>query len=299
MIDKRPAEAAERSTPRHREGDLITGASNRSAIGTLVERTSRFTILLHLPADHGAQAVRDAVVAALAGLPASLRRSLTWDQGSEMALHALISQSLEMPVFLWEKASPWQRRPSNENTNGLLAPVLSQGHRPGRAQPQAAGRGGCRAQRPPAQDPGLGHSCAAAGEPAGHHNPTRSGAGARVRRPGWTSATSSASSPSPDPARVLIRSSYRSRNDGPSRCESVERRLGRHRWRHAWVCCQLRTPPATRSRPRSPRLLRQGRDPDGTVASGHARAQARRQERPATECGPARVRSLALELTAA
>jgi transposase, IS30 family len=126
MIDKRPAEAAERSTPGHWEGDLITGASNRSAIGTLVERTSRFTILLHLPADHGAQAVHQAVVAALAVLPASLRRSLTWDQGSEMALHAQISQELGMPVFFCEKASPWQR-PSNENTNGLLRQYFPKG----------------------------------------------------------------------------------------------------------------------------------------------------------------------------
>ena len=91
-----------------------------------MERTSRFTILLHLPADHGAQAVHQAVVAALAVLPASLRRSLTWDQGSEMALHAQISQELGMPVFFCEKASPWQR-PSNENTNGLLRQYFPKG----------------------------------------------------------------------------------------------------------------------------------------------------------------------------
>jgi IS30 family transposase len=126
MIDQRPADVAERTTPGHWEGDLITGASNRSAIGTLVERTSRFTILLHLPVDHGAQAVRDAVITALATLPASLRRSLTWDQGSEMALHAQISQALGMPVFFCEKASPWQR-PSNENTNGLLRQYFPKG----------------------------------------------------------------------------------------------------------------------------------------------------------------------------
>ena len=91
-----------------------------------MERTSRFTILLHLPADHGAQAVHNAVVAALAVLPASLRRSLTWDQGSEMALHAQISQALGMQVFFCEKASPWQR-PSNENTNGLLRQYFPKG----------------------------------------------------------------------------------------------------------------------------------------------------------------------------
>ena len=84
-----------------------------------MERTSRFTILLHLPADHGAQAVHDAVIAALSSIPAALRQSLAWDQGSEMALHTQISQALGMPVFFCDKASPWQR-PSNENTNGLL-----------------------------------------------------------------------------------------------------------------------------------------------------------------------------------
>src|SRR4029453_10625622 len=94
--------------------------------GTLVERTSRFTILLHLPADHGAQPVHDAVIAALAVLPAELRRSLTWDQGSEMALHTQISQALGMPVYFCEKASPWQR-PSNENTNGLLRQYFPKG----------------------------------------------------------------------------------------------------------------------------------------------------------------------------
>lgn len=126
MIDQRPAEVAERVTPGHWEGDLITGAHNRSAIGTLVERTSRFTMLLHLPIDHGAQAVHDAVIAALSALPASLRRSLTWDQGSEMALHGQISQRLGMAVFFCEKASPWQR-PSNENTNGLLRQYFPKG----------------------------------------------------------------------------------------------------------------------------------------------------------------------------
>ena len=120
MIDQRPVEVADRRVPGHWEGDLITGTANRSAIGTLVERTSRFTMLLYLPGGvHTAEAVRDALVAAMAGLPASLRRSLTWDQGSEMALHANIEDVLGMPVFFCEAHSPWQR-PSNENTNGLL-----------------------------------------------------------------------------------------------------------------------------------------------------------------------------------
>jgi IS30 family transposase len=119
MIGQRPAEADDRSVPGHWEGDLITGAQNRSAIGTLVERCSRFTILLHLPERHTAEAVRDAIIAAFAPLPPQLRRSLTWDQGSELALHAEIAEALGMPVFFCEAHSPWQR-PSNENTNGLL-----------------------------------------------------------------------------------------------------------------------------------------------------------------------------------
>jgi IS30 family transposase len=113
--------------PGHWEGDLILGAANRSAIATLVERTSRFTILAHLPGGrHGAEVVRDAVVTALAPLPPALLRSLAWDQGSEMALHIEIAQALDMPVFFCDKASPWQR-PSNENTNGLLRQYFPKG----------------------------------------------------------------------------------------------------------------------------------------------------------------------------
>ncbi|MGH3735626.1 MAG: IS30 family transposase [Micromonosporaceae bacterium] len=126
MIDQRPAEAADRSVAGHWEGDLITGELNRSAIGTLVERCSRFTMLLHLPERHTAEAVRDAVIAAFAQLPPSLRRSLTWDQGKELALHGEITEALGMPVFFCEKASPWQR-PSNENTNGLLRQYFPKG----------------------------------------------------------------------------------------------------------------------------------------------------------------------------
>jgi transposase, IS30 family len=126
MLDQRPAEAAGRSEPGHWEGDLITGASNRSAIGTLVDRASRFTILLHLPGRHTAEAVRDALIAAMSSLPPRLRRSLTWDQGKEMALHAEITSALSMPVYFCEKASPWQR-PPDENTNGLLRQYFPKG----------------------------------------------------------------------------------------------------------------------------------------------------------------------------
>ena len=126
MIGQRPAEAAGRSEPGHWEGDLITGAANRPAIGTLVDRASRYTILLHLPGRHTAEAVRDALIAEFSRLPPPLRRSLTWDQGKEMALHAEITAALGMPVYFCDKASPWQR-PSNENTNGLLRQYFPKG----------------------------------------------------------------------------------------------------------------------------------------------------------------------------
>jgi transposase, IS30 family len=127
MISQRPAAAAGRSETGHWEGDLITGAANRSAIGTLVDRASRFTILVHLPGRrHDAQTVRDALVLAMAALPAQLRRSLTWDQGKEMALHDQITEALGMPVFFCDPHSPWQR-PTNENTNGLLRQYFPKG----------------------------------------------------------------------------------------------------------------------------------------------------------------------------
>jgi IS30 family transposase len=126
MIGQRPAGAAGRSEPGHWEGDLITGASNRSAIGTLVDRASRFPILLHLPGRHTAEAVRDALIAAMCSLPPQLRRSLTWDQGKEMALHQEVTAVPGMPAYFCDKAGPWQR-PSNENTNGLLRQYFPKG----------------------------------------------------------------------------------------------------------------------------------------------------------------------------
>ena len=110
MVGQRPAEAAARSKAGQWEGDLITGASNRSAIGTLVDRASRYTILLHLPGRHTAEAVRDALIAATAALPPQLRQSLTWDQGKEMALHTEITAALGMPVYFCAKASPGSGR---------------------------------------------------------------------------------------------------------------------------------------------------------------------------------------------
>jgi IS30 family transposase len=141
-ISQRPAEAEDRAVPGHWEGDLIIGLE-KSAIGTLVERTSRYTMLLHLPrmdgfgatpyvkngppiAGHGAEAVRDAITAQLGGLPEQLHRSLTWDQGGEMAQHVQLKIGAGIEVYFCDPHSPWQR-PSNENTNGLLRQYFPKG----------------------------------------------------------------------------------------------------------------------------------------------------------------------------
>lgn len=127
MINERPAEVEDRLQAGHWEGDLIMGAGNRSAIGTLVERTTRFLILL--PFTEGiasAEGVRHAVTAALASLPAGLRRTLTWDQGKELALHPQITAATGTDVFFCEAHSPWQRG-SNENMNGLLRDYFPKG----------------------------------------------------------------------------------------------------------------------------------------------------------------------------
>jgi IS30 family transposase len=126
MISERPAEVADRAVPGHWEGDLIVGAFSKSAIGTLVERATRFTMLLHLPVDHSALAVQAAMVEAMSQLPATLRKTLTWDQGSEMANHVQIAASTDLEIYFCDPHSPWQRG-SNENTNGLLRQYFPKG----------------------------------------------------------------------------------------------------------------------------------------------------------------------------
>lgn len=126
-ISERPPEVADRAVPGNWEGDLIIGSTESgSAIGTLVERSTRFTLLLHLPDNHGALAVQEAIIDKMAQLPAMLRRTLTWDQGKEMANHLAIAAATELDIYFCDPHSPWQRG-TNENTNGLLRQWFAKG----------------------------------------------------------------------------------------------------------------------------------------------------------------------------
>ena len=126
MISDRPPGVADRAVPGHWEGDLILGKDGTSAIGTLVERSTRFCLLLHLPRRRDAATVAAAMIEAMSDLPAHLRRSLTWDQGKEMARHAEISLATGLDIYFCDPHSPWQRG-SNENTNGLLRQYFPKG----------------------------------------------------------------------------------------------------------------------------------------------------------------------------
>jgi IS30 family transposase len=125
-ISQRPAEVADRAVPGHWEGDLVMGTAGGVAVGTLVERATRFTILLHLPGRHDAETVAETMIREMGQLPEHLRRSLTWDRGTELARYDKIQLELGMPVYFCDPHSPWQRG-TNENTNRLLRHWLTKG----------------------------------------------------------------------------------------------------------------------------------------------------------------------------
>jgi len=126
LVRERPAEADDRAVPGHWEGDLVLGKAQRSQIGTLVERKTRFVMLFELPKGRAAEEVRDALAKRIQGLPEALRRTLTWDQGKEMAQHERFTIDTGVRVFFCDPHSPWQRG-SNENTNGLLRQYFPKG----------------------------------------------------------------------------------------------------------------------------------------------------------------------------
>jgi transposase, IS30 family len=126
MISERPPEVADRAVPGHWEGDLVIGQGGKSAVGTLVERTSRYMLVLHLPHGHDAPAVDAAMRKAITKLPGQFFRTITWDQGREMARHGTFSVDTGIQIYFCDPHSPWQR-PTNENTNGLLRQYMPKG----------------------------------------------------------------------------------------------------------------------------------------------------------------------------
>jgi len=152
-IIHRPEDIEARLVPGHWEGDLIKGAFNRSAVGTVVERKTRFVILGKMNGCT-ASAALEGFTRQMKRLPVALRRSMTYDRGSEMACHPELSRRLKIDIWFCDQLAPWQRG-SNENTNGQLAPVLPERHRPERSQPDHSERCRTHDEQPPPQDLGM------------------------------------------------------------------------------------------------------------------------------------------------
>ena len=157
LLSERPAEVDSRLVPGHWEGDLVCGAFNRSAMATLVERTSGMLLLVHLNGKHDAATVRERVGSAMSVLPPHLRKSLTWDQGSEMAEYLQFQAETTIPVYFCDPHAPWQRG-SNENANGLIRQYFPQGNQPEPARPRTPGRGRREDQRTTSRITQLGTS---------------------------------------------------------------------------------------------------------------------------------------------
>ena len=164
MTGERPAEIGDRAIPGHWEGALILGAGGQSAIGTLVERATRFVTLLHLPGRHDAETVQDTIIRKMRTLPEHLRNAPAWDQGPELALHKRITTALDMQVHFCDPHSPWQRG-TNENTNGPLRQYFPKGTdlKPIRRSPPRRRRQ--RTRQPAKKNPRLG-------QPRRTHPPT-------------------------------------------------------------------------------------------------------------------------------
>ena len=155
-ISERPPEVEDRAAPCHWQSDLIMGASNISAIGTLVERATRYVILLHLPRDHTALTVQNAMCEHMARLPEQLRQTLTWDRGSETTIHAQIAEVIGLSIYFATPAHPGNAAPTRHQRPA--APVLPQRHRPLLLGTRVPRPGHPRDEQPTPQDPGLGHT---------------------------------------------------------------------------------------------------------------------------------------------